>query len=173
MLKLSLIAKQGNGVRYFPHAGYLRLTPLKVEGIVRTRIDEDNKPLLCSGLYVALRCYEARLGLGLGLGLTSGSSNAPCAEHGTATGTGNPSPTSNTNVLYEIVVPLWKPEGAEDDYGLLGDGEWPFKIVLPPNASPICSTVHFQEYRVFWRVEAGAHMFLISRKFEVLTALSQ
>lgn len=151
MLKLSLAAKQGNGVRYFPHAGYLRLTPLKIEGIVRTKIDEDNKPLLCSNLYVALRCYESRLGLGLGLTSgSSGSSGSVGAENGTGVGNGNPNP----NVLFEIVVPLWKAaEGSEHE--LLGNGEWPFRIIVPPNASPVCSTVHFQEYRVCWRVEAG------------------
>ncbi|GJJ11946.1 hypothetical protein Clacol_006184 [Clathrus columnatus] len=148
MLKLTLAAKQGNGVRYFPYAGYLRMTPLKIEGIVRTRIDEDNRPLLCSGLYVALRCYEARLGLGLGLGL--GGASGSSTTSATTVDNGNP----NLNVLFEIIVPLWNASAAASEYDSLGDGEWPFKIIVPPNASPVCSTVHFQEYRVFWRVEA-------------------
>ncbi|TFY74647.1 hypothetical protein EWM64_g9364 [Hericium alpestre] len=51
------------GSRYFPHHGYLGLTPITVQGSVCTRIDSDGKPLSAKSLTVAVRCYETRHGL--------------------------------------------------------------------------------------------------------------
>ena len=127
MVKLSISSGKGNGARYFPHSGYLALTPLKVEGVVRTRLDDDRKPILASDILVAVRCYEARLGR---KGVT------------------------HSNVLVDYHVPLWtKPHNKP--WAEIGDGEWPFRLVLSPKLAGH-SSANFQEYRVFWRVEAGA-----------------
>ncbi|KJA20222.1 hypothetical protein HYPSUDRAFT_111166, partial [Hypholoma sublateritium FD-334 SS-4] len=50
------------GQRFFPHTGYLGLTPVRVEGIVRTRLDADAKRLPARCITVAVRCYESRVG---------------------------------------------------------------------------------------------------------------
>lgn len=49
---------------------------------------------------------------------------------------------------------LWsKPTGL--DWGDLGDADFPFRITLPKNVGGY-STANFQDYRIFWRIEAGA-----------------
>ncbi|KAL5511510.1 hypothetical protein ACEPAH_4727 [Sanghuangporus vaninii] len=126
MVKLSILSYRGNSnSRFFPHSGYLGLTPVKVEGVVRTNLDEDRKPLLASSVYASVRCIEARLGR---VGVV------------------------NTNVLVEYTQVLWsKPNGV--DWADLGDGEFPFKIVVPTK-TPGFTYANFQDYRVFWRIEA-------------------
>ncbi|KAF8579502.1 hypothetical protein K439DRAFT_1637986 [Ramaria rubella] len=125
MVKLSLSSTKGNGARFFPHAGYLALTPIKLEGVVRTRLDDDRKPVLASDLFVAVRCYEARIGR---TGIT------------------------HSNLLVDFQLPLWS-KPPHDAWAEVGDGEWPFRLVLPPKFAGH-STASFQDYRVFWRVEA-------------------
>ncbi|KAG7092285.1 hypothetical protein E1B28_008647 [Marasmius oreades] len=125
MVHLLLVSTKGNGVRYFPFAGYLGLTPVKVEGVVCTKLDSDLKTLPAKSITISVRCYESRLGR---LGALQ------------------------TNVIVDHSQILWtKPEGQE--YDAIGDGEYPFRIALPPRVAGF-STVSFPEYRCVWRVEA-------------------
>jgi hypothetical protein len=57
-----------------------------------------------------------------------------------------------TNVLVDYTQVLWsKPE--EQEWDSIGDSEHPFRITLPTKvAGP--STAHFQDYRIWWRIEA-------------------
>jgi len=126
MVSLSLASRHG-GTRSFPHAGYLALTPLKIEGVVRTRLDDDKKPLHAVDIHVALRCYEARVG---------------------------PAGILHSRLLVDHSVALWsKPQ--DEPWAEIGDGDWPFKLSLPPRLAGH-STASFHDYRVFWRVEASA-----------------
>ncbi|KAL0579975.1 hypothetical protein V5O48_002059 [Marasmius crinis-equi] len=125
MVHLLLVSSKGNNVRYFPYTGYLGLTPVKVEGAVCTKLDSDLKPLQAKSITVSVRCYESRLGR---LG------------------------SVQTNVLVDHSQTLWtKPDGQE--YDAVGDGEYPFRISLPPTVAGF-STISFVEYRCVWRVEA-------------------
>ncbi|TDL27556.1 hypothetical protein BD410DRAFT_875796 [Rickenella mellea] len=126
MVKLTLHSHRGNSnSRFFPHTGYLALTPVKVEGVVRTKLDDDAKPLQASSLSVSVRCIESRLGR---LGVT------------------------NSNVLVEYTQKLWsKPPNV--DFAPLGDSEHTFKIIIPAH-TPGYSCATFKDYRVYWRVEA-------------------
>lgn len=153
MVKLSLISPKGNqGVRYFPHRGYLGLTPLRFEGraysflpcpslllissrpVVRTQIEQDAKPILAKDIIVAVRCYESRQGR---LG------------------------SVQTNILFEHSVTLWhKPD--TQDWSELGDSEFPFRISVPSHIAAPSTALYFQEYRIFWRIEAGESHHLIS-----------
>lgn len=135
MVRLTLSSTNGTGARHFPHAGYLALTPLKVEGVVRTRLDGDRKPLLASDIVVAVRCYEARIGR---TGIT------------------------HSNLLVDYHTPLWS-KPPHETWGEVGDGDWPFRLVLSPKLAGH-STANFQEYRVFWRVEAGESPFFFFRR---------
>jgi hypothetical protein len=132
MVVLSLHSRRENSApRYFPHSGYLGLTPLKVEGFVRTRRDEDPKPLLARSITVSVRCYEARVGR---LG------------------------SVRTNVLADVTHTVWsKPHDVE--WSEVGDLDLPFKITLPADIGGL-STTYFQLYRVYWRVEAGTPILL-------------
>ncbi|CAE6425793.1 hypothetical protein ACGC1H_004755 [Rhizoctonia solani] len=128
MVAISISAAKGNaGARWFPHSGHLGFTPVKLDGMVRTRLEEDGKPVTASALTISLRCYEAR--------------------HGRVG-------VAKTSILAEHTQTLWSPTGAE--YGPLGAGEFPFRLVLPVN-SPGSSTFHLQDYRVYWRLEAAIH----------------
>ena len=61
MVTLCLTTTRGNGgSRHFPFQGYLGLTPVRVDGIVRTRFDDDRRPILAKSLTVSVRAYEAR-----------------------------------------------------------------------------------------------------------------
>ncbi|KAG8690660.1 hypothetical protein FRC11_009958 [Ceratobasidium sp. 423] len=129
MVAISISPAKGNaGARWFPHSGHLGLTPVKLDGIVRTRLEEDGKPVTASALTVSLRCYEARQGR---VGVL------------------------RTSVLMEHTQTLWTPP-AGVEYGPLGARDLPFRLVLPVNA-PGSSTFHLQDYRVYWRLEAAIH----------------
>ncbi|KZT28534.1 hypothetical protein NEOLEDRAFT_1154464 [Neolentinus lepideus HHB14362 ss-1] len=126
MVHLVLFSPKANtSSKYFPYHGYLGLTPLRVEGIVRTKLDEDNKLLPAKSLFVTVRCYEYRLGR-----------LSVLASH----------------VLVDQSQELWRKRD-DLEYEEIGDGEWPFRITLPAGIGGF-STVHFTDYRVFWKVEA-------------------
>ncbi|KDN49447.1 hypothetical protein RSAG8_02149, partial [Rhizoctonia solani AG-8 WAC10335] len=128
MVAISISPAKGNaGARWFPHSGHLGFTPVKLDGIVRTRLEEDGKPVTASALTISIRCYEARHGR---VGVVK------------------------TNILAEQSLTLWTPTGTE--YGPLGARELPFRLVLPVD-SPGSSTFHLQDYRVYWRLEATIH----------------
>ncbi|KZV91082.1 hypothetical protein EXIGLDRAFT_616108, partial [Exidia glandulosa HHB12029] len=126
MVKLAVVPTRGNaGGKFFPSTGLLALTPVKVEGIVRTRLDDDRRPLQARSIEVAVRCYESRIGR---VGVL------------------------HTNVLAEYRQTLWeKPRAA--DFEDVADTDLPFKIVVPQRTKGL-STQNYQNYRVYWRVEA-------------------
>ncbi|KAF8921458.1 hypothetical protein CPB85DRAFT_1428441 [Mucidula mucida] len=125
MVRLVLASSKGNGVRYFPYVGYLGLTPVKVEGVVVTRLDHDLKPLPTKSISISVRCYELLLG---------------------RTG------VLQSNVLAEYNKVLWeKPE--DQDHADVGDMELPFRLSVPARVGGH-STASFVEYRCIWRVEA-------------------
>lgn len=152
MVKLSLISPKGNqGVRYFPYQGYLGLTPLRFEGraysssppflphytllifvlkVVRTQIEQDGRPILAKDIIVVVRCYESRHGR---LG------------------------TVQTNVLYEHSVTLWQKQDTQE-WSEVGDSEYPFRFSIPSHIAAPSTALYFQEYRIFWRIEAGKHI---------------
>ncbi|KAH9901201.1 hypothetical protein C8Q73DRAFT_637542 [Cubamyces lactineus] len=126
MVHLVLSTTRGNsGNRYFPHQGYLGLTPVRVEGVVRTKLDEDGKPIPARALSISIRCYQSRL-------------------------------TRSRSIRSTLVVDhtdvLWvKPQDRE--YADVAELEFPFKLTLPKR-TPGFSTANYQDYRVFWRLEA-------------------
>ena len=128
MVQLSLTTVKGNGgSRHFPFHGYLGLTPIRVEGIVRTRLDEDLKPIQAKSLTVSVRAYESR-----------------------PSRIGSP----HTRLLVDYSQTLWrKPDG--QSYADLGEFDATFKITLPKRVAGF-SSANYQDYRTFWRVEAGA-----------------
>lgn len=150
MVKLSLVSPKGNqGVRYFPYQGYLGLTPLRFEGraysslhfslpiplisirpVIRTQIEQDGKPILAKDIVVAVRCYESRHGR---LG------------------------TIQTNVLFEHSVTLWQKQDTQV-WSEVGDSEHPFRFSVPSHIAAPSTALYFQEYRIFWRIEAGEYI---------------
>ncbi|KAF6764712.1 hypothetical protein DFP72DRAFT_869013 [Ephemerocybe angulata] len=126
MVQLILSSTKGNqGGKYFPYTGFLGLTPVRVEGIVRTKLDTDLKLLPCTSLTISVRCYEQRLGR-----VT----------------------VQNSKFLVDHTQVLWlKPDDVE--YGPVGVLEYPFRITLPPSVGGF-STAVFVDYRCTWRVEA-------------------
>ncbi|KAH9946274.1 uncharacterized protein BXZ73DRAFT_95777 [Epithele typhae] len=126
MVHLVLSATRGNaGGRFFPHQGYLGLTPVRVEGIVRTKLDSDGRPIAAKSLSISIRCYQTRL-------------------------------TRTRQIRSTLVVDhsdvVWvKPP--TQDFADVGELEFPFKLTLPKR-NPGFSTANFQDYRVFWRLEA-------------------
>ncbi|PPQ77592.1 hypothetical protein CVT25_011384 [Psilocybe cyanescens] len=126
MVQLILSSTKGNqGLRYFPYSGYLGLTPIRVEGIVRTKIDADLKPLHAKTLSVSVRCYESRVGRVNIL---------------------------QSNILVDYTQVLWsKPDGV--DHEPITNLEFPFRISIPAKVAGF-STAQFVDYRCMWRVEA-------------------
>lgn len=125
MVQLVLTSAKGNSVRYWPHTGYLGLTPVIIEGLVATKRDADQKFLPTRSITVSVRCYESRIGR---IGVLQ------------------------SNVLVDYTDVLWsKPDGKE--YENIGDLEFPFRISIPVQVGGF-STSTFVEYRCVWRVEA-------------------
>ncbi|KAF5330559.1 hypothetical protein D9619_006007 [Psilocybe cf. subviscida] len=126
MVHLILSSSKGNqGHRYFPYAGYLGLTPIRVEGIVRTKLDADQKPLQAKSITISIRCYESRIGR---------------------------AGTSATNLLVDYTQVLWQ-KSPTTQYEPITNLEFPFRIVVPPRVAGF-STAVFVDYRCMWRVEA-------------------
>ncbi|CAA7265395.1 unnamed protein product [Cyclocybe aegerita] len=126
MVHLLLSSPKGNqGLRYFPYSGYLGLTPVRIEGVVRTKLDADLKTLPAKSISVSVRCYETRVGR---------------------------VNTLQTNVLVEYTTLLWsKPDNVDHEH--IGNLEFPFRINLPAKVAGF-STAIFVDYRCTWRVEA-------------------
>ncbi|KZT65492.1 hypothetical protein DAEQUDRAFT_676841, partial [Daedalea quercina L-15889] len=128
MVALSILNAKGGPCpsRYFPHSGYLGLTPVRVEGIVRTKLEEDRKPLPAKSVSISVRCYEARVSRSRGI--------------------------VSTTLLVDHTEVLWvKPNTAE--WGDVAELELPFRVTLPKSTGGL-STANFQVYRTFWRLEA-------------------
>ncbi|KAG6886004.1 hypothetical protein C0993_006120 [Termitomyces sp. T159_Od127] len=126
MVHLALSSTKGNqGLKYFPYVGYLGLTPVRVEGVVRTKVDADAKQLLAKSITVSVRCYESRVGRVSVL---------------------------HSNVLVDYTQVLWsKPDGEE--YALIDELEFPFRITVPARVGGFSTSI-FVDYRCMWRVEA-------------------
>ena len=141
---LLTISSQGNtGFRYFPSSGWLGLTPVRAEGglfsfsfpflffpyfssqVVRTKLDDDQKPLLAKSITISIRCYECRTRVA-----------------------GNYS-----NVLVDQTQVLWSKQDSVD-YDPVGNLELPFQISLPANVAGFSNAI-FVDYRCVWRIEAG------------------
>lgn len=131
MVGLSLQPWRGNQLASFPHTGFYGLSPVIIQGLLRTTLEEDNKPVKATEIAVRLRCCEEYK-----VGLVK---------------------DSITRVLHEQTQVLWtKPEG--QDYGEVGDFASAFRIVLPPDAGGT-SSVTFVNYRVYWKVQAVVSVF--------------
>lgn len=143
MVVLTLTPYRGNHTRFFPHAGYLGLTPVVIQGTVRTVVQEDRKPLKARSVVIRVRCYEADI------------SNV-------AAGKGK---KKTPRVLYELSQEVWSCEGEE--WGLLGDWSKAWRLVLPVDAGGV-TTSTFKTWRSWWQVEAGelveSFLFFISRR---------
>ena len=126
MVHLSISAIKGNqGGRTYPYAGYLGLSKITVEGVVRTRVEDDNRLLPASSITISIRCYEARTRFTL----------------------------SKVNLLLDATQTLWSAaDGLE--YEGVGSSDHPFRISLPSKVAGF-STMQYPDYRIFWRLEAG------------------
>ena len=131
MVQISIHALRNlnHGGRFFPYSGYLGLTKLIVEGVIRTRLDDDHKLLPAYSVTVSVKCYEARTKL------------TYC----------------RLNTLFEATNTLWASPSPQES-AEIGDMELPFRLVLPSTA-PGHSTLSFPDYKVFWRLEASASLF--------------
>jgi hypothetical protein len=132
MVRLAILPHRGNQNRAFPYTGYLGLTPVSVQGYVRTELEEDNLSLEASHVQVRLRCYE-------------------CEGRGTHT-----AKSSNVRVLYEVSKRLWA-ASAGQEHGALGDFEAKFRLTVPVDATlhGALSSMHFKTWRIWWALEAG------------------
>lgn len=98
-----------------------------VASVVRSRMDDDGKPIRASAVTIAVRCYEARIGR---LGVVQ------------------------SNILFESCQTLWS-KSVGSDWESLGDVDLPFKFIIPPECTAPGAVV-FPEYRIVWRIEASA-----------------
>ncbi|KAL6309079.1 hypothetical protein BKA93DRAFT_821905 [Sparassis latifolia] len=133
MVHLLLAPLKGNSAssRSFPYHGYLGLTPVSVEGTVRTSLDEDGKTIPAKTLTISIRCYESRVGRFRS--------------------------TVHTKLVVDHTETLWsKPDSA--DWADVGVLDFPFKLTLPKRIHGF-STANFHDYRTFWRLEAALEHF--------------
>jgi len=126
MVHLSISALKGNqSGRTYPYAGYLGLSKITVEGIVHTRVEDDNRLLPASSITISIRCYEARTRLDV----------------------------SKVNVLLDTTQTLWTAANGLE-YEDLGNSDHPFRISLPSKVGGL-STMLYRGYRISWALEAG------------------
>lgn len=145
MVVLSLTPYRGNHARFFPHTGFLGVTPVVIQGMVRTALEEDRKPLKAESVSIRVRCYEADI------------SNVPSAKGK------NRAP----RVIYELSQEIWtKAQG--QDWSALGEWASSWRVVLPVDAGGV-STSTFKNWKSWWQVEAGVLPCLLTRFPRVLT----
>lgn len=133
MVVLTISPYRGNHQRFFPFAGFLGLTPVVIQGTLKTVMEEDNKPLKASSVFVRVRCYEADI------------------SGGAIKGKG-------MNVLFDAEQELWRKDEGEE-FSSLGDFSKAFRIVIPVEANGV-TTATFKNFRTWWQVEAGESSFL-------------
>ena len=93
---------------------------------MRTKLDQDRKPIPAKSLSISIRCYQSRL---------------------------TRTRAIRTTLVVDHTDVLWvKPPTRE--YADVGELEFPFKLTLPKR-TPGFSTANYQDYRVFWRLEAS------------------
>lgn len=82
MVVLTLVSK-GNSARSFPYHGLLGLSDVTLCGTVRTKLEEDKRPIEASSVVVRLRCYETIGSSGAGPqgSTSSGSSSNSGGSH--------------------------------------------------------------------------------------------
>jgi hypothetical protein len=98
---------------------------------VRTKLGDDQKPLLAKSITISIRCYECRTRVA-----------------------GN-----YTNVLVDRTQVLWtKPDAVE--YEAIENLELPFQISLPSNVAGFSNAI-FVDYRCIWRIEAGNNILFV------------
>lgn len=144
MVTLTISPRRGNHARYFPHSGYLGLTPVVVAGVVETKLEEDNQPIEASRLIVRIRCYEA-----IGSSLSKGIRPEQLQEEHSTDSSSHPivnsSQSSSVNVLWQTEKTLWAApsnvdlNGGRDDevkahYAPLGDWKGSWKLDIPIDA---------------------------------------
>ncbi|KAF8810155.1 hypothetical protein BYT27DRAFT_7092656 [Phlegmacium glaucopus] len=126
MVHLTLSSTKGNqGLRWFPYTGYLGLTPIRVEGAVRTKMDSDLKLLSAKSITVSVKCYETRVGRINNI---------------------------QSNVLVDYTKTLWSKQD-DVEFEQIGNLDFPFRISIPAKVAGF-STAAFVDYRCMWRIEA-------------------
>ncbi|RSH88782.1 hypothetical protein EHS25_003010 [Saitozyma podzolica] len=128
MLELGLVPKQGNaGGRFFPHSGYLGVSPVIIAGTAVAKLPQLCQHLPVKAVCVVVRCYETR--------------------------TGGPFGQNTENVLWEKTKRLWEPPGA-DEFADMGDWECPFRISIPTDAiTRTHSSQWTKEWKLVWRLD--------------------
>lgn len=58
MVAIDIIPHRGNHAREFPFIGYLGVSPVVLQGFVKTSIEGDKKKLLATCILVRIRCCE-------------------------------------------------------------------------------------------------------------------
>ncbi|KZT54561.1 hypothetical protein CALCODRAFT_380048 [Calocera cornea HHB12733] len=130
MVHIQLVPLKGNALRVFPHSGYLGLSPVTFQGVLRTRRDpEDRNPIAATSVTVAVRCYEFRLNKAGAI--------------------------ARQNVLASEETCLWAAANSNEP-SEVGDWDLPFRITLPVTFGGISAVSH-QEYKVSWKIEAVIH----------------
>jgi hypothetical protein len=140
MVRLVVLPHRGNTARSFPSTGYLGLTPVSVQGHIRTQLEEDKLPLEASSLEVTLRCYESE---------SKGAHSGKAGE---------------LRVLYEVSKTLWT--SGSQEYMPLGDYEAKFRLSIPVDAvlNGAFSTMVFKSWRIWWSLEASMSL-VLDRRF--------
>ncbi|KAL8277618.1 hypothetical protein RQP46_010050 [Phenoliferia psychrophenolica] len=130
MVVLTLTPYRGNHARFFPHTGHLGVTPVLLQGVVRTALEEDRKALKASSVSIRVRCYEADVS---NVPSTKGKKRAP-------------------RVIYELDQEIWRKED-DEEWGTLGNWSMPWRVVLPTDAGGVTTTT-LKTWKSWWQVEA-------------------
>ncbi|KAH9812768.1 hypothetical protein DFH28DRAFT_898229 [Melampsora americana] len=155
MVKISITPKRGNNTRFFPHHGYLGLSPVIISGTVSTRLEKDDQALEASKVVIRIRCYE---GLGAHPGQGAGLGSDPSTST-TSTTTFKP---PKINILWETEKTLWTPDQSNgpQDYGYLANTDTHWKLVIPVSATQrslggqAVGSMTYRTWKAWWQVEA-------------------
>lgn len=153
MVVINLIPRRGNSAKYFPHFGFLGLSPVIVTGLVQVDLAPDGCEEVASQLSVRLRCYEE------------------ASVHQFVPGHHNEKnniDSKRTTVVWETSEVVWNASQAGCISGIacsaakLGRFEANWRLVIPVAVAeksakefPVGSMT-YKDWRTWWQVEAGS-----------------
>ncbi|CAH7686387.1 expressed protein [Phakopsora pachyrhizi] len=175
MVVVSIRPKKGNCARFYPHSGYLGLSPVVLSGNVITRLEEDLEPVQASKIIVRVRCYES-------IGNSASTSSRPESNSSitnphhppsSSSSSSSSSHKSTVSILWQTEKIVWDAHhtssaiphsyGNSDDETFcqpIGDSIHPWRLTIPvlavqPNkGGNALGSITYKNWRTWWSLEA-------------------
>ncbi|KAG0142673.1 hypothetical protein CROQUDRAFT_49925, partial [Cronartium quercuum f. sp. fusiforme G11] len=149
-IMIELIPRRGNSAKFFPHHGFLGISPVFVAGLIRVDLSPDDCRATASKLSVRLRCYEEAV-----LHHHVGSQHRKHTDSDRIIGHRG----KRITVVWETTEVVWRASETDNRVNntsnmvKLGRFEANWKLVVPQSVTDIGSMT-YKSWKTWWQVEA-------------------